>query len=476
LQVCDLVSNRNDKAAYQLRQSVRNGGLTGDTHGAGVSAGLARHRPDNLFMMLPDRYKAANRDGMIHPACNQGLSFWDGSKVAIRAAELGRCQVEMRVLICGGGVIGASTAYFLSLRGVKATVIERTGLACAASGKSGGFLAFDWCDGSPLAPLARHSFALHARLAGEIDRDWGYRRLPTFGGSAGRRSRNRKGNSFGIGWLAPEVTVDQRLGSPETTAQVHPDKFTRAMMQLAQERGADLRLGSVTGIRLSGNGARVEGVEIDGETMAGDAVVIAMGPWSILAADWLPMPAVYGLKGHSLVFATGTAVLGEALFLEYHEGTGQVLTPELFPRPDGTTYVCAISSESPLPVDPTAVSPDRDAIERLEHMCNALSPVLAEAQIVVRQACYRPVARDGMPLIGSIPGIGGAYVATGHSVWGILNAPATGEAMAELITEGRARSLDLAAFDPARLPPFDPSRLAPLNKALSGPIKRAKCR
>jgi glycine/D-amino acid oxidase-like deaminating enzyme len=49
----------------------------------------------------------------------------------------------MRVVICGGGVIGASIAYFLSRRGVHPIVIERTGLACAASGKSGGFLALD---------------------------------------------------------------------------------------------------------------------------------------------------------------------------------------------------------------------------------------------------------------------------------------------------------------------------------------------
>ena len=35
----------------------------------------------------------------------------------------------MHVLICGGGVIGASIAYFLSCRGVKATVIDGTGLA-----------------------------------------------------------------------------------------------------------------------------------------------------------------------------------------------------------------------------------------------------------------------------------------------------------------------------------------------------------
>ena len=71
----------------------------------------------------------------------------------------------MRVLICGGGVIGAAIAYFSSLKRTEVVVIERTGVACAASGKSGGFLALDWCDGSPLAPLARRSFELHAELA-----------------------------------------------------------------------------------------------------------------------------------------------------------------------------------------------------------------------------------------------------------------------------------------------------------------------
>ena len=71
----------------------------------------------------------------------------------------------MRVVICGGGVIGASIAYFLGLRGIAATVVERTGVACAASGKSGGFLARDWCDGTPLEALTRRSFDLHAELA-----------------------------------------------------------------------------------------------------------------------------------------------------------------------------------------------------------------------------------------------------------------------------------------------------------------------
>lgn len=361
----------------------------------------------------------------------------------------------MRVAICGGGVIGASLAYFLSRRGAEAVVVERTGVACAASGKAGGFLALDWCDGTALEALARRSFALHASLAEELGGEaWGYRRMTTFAGHAVGRAG---GGGGPVRWLADEVTVTGRLGTTESTAQVHPGAFTQAMMRAAEAAGASLRPGRVTG--LARNGARAAGVEVEGEVLEADAVAIAMGPWSILAARWLALPAVYGLKGHSVVFETGARVPAEAVFLECREQGGAVHAPELFPRPDGTTYVCAISSESPLPVDPAAVQPDDGAIPRLEAMCGRLSPELAQAKVLARQACHRPVTEDGLPLIGPVAGLAGAYVATGHSVWGILNAPATGEAMAELILDGAARSVDLAPFDPARLPPFDPRRL-----------------
>jgi len=356
----------------------------------------------------------------------------------------------MHVLICGGGAMGASIAYFLSRRGISSTVIERTGVACAASGKSGGFLALDWCDGSPLEALARRSFALHAQLAEEIGGDWSYRRMTTYAGFAATRAgRRAAGGGYRLNWVGEDVSLSQRLGGTQTTAQVHPGRFTQALMHAAEPH-AELRLGCVTGILHEGD--RVRCVDVDGETVAGDAVVISMGPWSMLAAAWLPLPAVFGLKGHSLVFDTGAQVPPEALFLDYREDNGVAHTPEVFPRADGTTYVCAISSESPVPLDPAAVVPDEGAIERLEAMCVRPSPVLARSPILARQACFRPVTRDGLPLIGRVPGLANAYVATGHSVWGILNAPATGEAMAELIVDGAARTVDLAPFDPARMP------------------------
>jgi glycine/D-amino acid oxidase-like deaminating enzyme len=361
-----------------------------------------------------------------------------------------------RIIICGGGAIGAAIAYFLSRRGARPIVIERHEVAGAASGKSGGFLALDWCRGTSLDRLARRSFALHAELAEELGNSWGYRRLATYGGHAVENDTGRKPGQRS--WLSGKVTITGQLGAPRTTALVEPRAFTTGLMRAAEALGAALRHDTVVDLVRRPTGA-IGGVTLDsGEIVEGDAVVIALGPWSILATRWLPLPAVFGYKGHSLVFETGKTIPAEALFLEYQEASGEILTPELFPRADGTTWVCAVSSDAPVPIDPAQVVADDGAHARLEAMCRTISPVLAAATIVARQACFRPVTEDGLPLIGGVPGVEGAYVATGHSVWGMLNAPATGEAMTELILDGQTRHVDLAPFAPGRLRALDPVR------------------
>ena len=330
-------------------------------------------------------------------------------------------------------------------------MIERHEVGGSASGKSGAFLALDWCRGSDLDRLARRSFELHADLADALDNPWSYRRIETYGGyaEAGVSARGTSEHP----WLSPNVTLTGRLGSRQTTAVVEPRAFTTGMMRAAEALGAERRHGTVAGLARGG-------VTLDsGEVVEGDAVVIAMGPWSILASLWLKLPAVYGYKGHSLVFETGDSIAPEALFLEYREANGEVLTPELFVRADGTTWVCAISSTGPLPVDPAEVTPDLDAHGRLEAMIRDIAPALAARPIKARQACFRPVTEDGLPLIGAVAGRDVDPVRTGHSVWGMLNAPATGEAMAELILDGAAHHVDLSPFAPGRLRPLDPARL-----------------
>src|SRR5262245_20273295 len=121
----------------------------------------------------------------------------------------------MRVVICGGGVIGACTAYFLARRGIDVTVVERAEVAAAASGKAGGFLALDWCAGSPLDALARRSFTLHAVLPGEIGCDWGYRRMTAYSGIVVPEHDRRRHAPARLDWLHEGVIIEARLGTTE---------------------------------------------------------------------------------------------------------------------------------------------------------------------------------------------------------------------------------------------------------------------
>src|SRR6267378_4371623 len=212
--------------------------------------------------------------------------------------SLGRCSIRRvspprHVLVCGAGVVGASVAYFLARRGIAVTVVERTGVACAASGKSGGFLALDWCDGSPLGPLARASFTLHAELAAELGTDYGYRRMETFMLAARERGTPAGGHRVAAPpWLDGSGIVTAALGSQQTTAQVTPARFTAALIDAARARGARLHVGVVEDVAWRG-GVASGVLTAGGETLEGDAVVLAMGPWTGRLAGRLRLPSVH---------------------------------------------------------------------------------------------------------------------------------------------------------------------------------------
>ena len=96
--------------------------------------------------------------------------------------------------------------------------------------------------------------------------------------------------------------------------------------------------------------------------------------------------------------------------------------------------------------------------------------------LIATQACFRPITRDYLPLIGRVPRTKGAYIATGHNVWGILNAPATGEAMAELIVDGQAHTVDLTPFDPVRpRPTFPIPTDVAAAELITSPFGRINC-
>jgi glycine/D-amino acid oxidase-like deaminating enzyme len=273
------------------------------------------------------------------------------------------------VVVCGAGVIGAAVAYFLSRRDVAVTVVERSGVACAASGKSGGFLALDWCDGTPVGPLARASFALHAELPRQLGTDYGYRRLDTFMVAARERGHVAGGHRVSApGWIDAAGVVTAELGSPDTTAQVHPARFTAALLEAS---GARLHRGIVEDVvRRDGVAG---GVSAGGAVLEADAVVLAMGPWTSRALPSLRLPGVHGLKGYSVTLAAAD-VPAHALFVDYRLASGGALEPEIVPRPDGDVYVCGMADPTPLPDAPEAVEVNEAACDVLARAAGRLPP------------------------------------------------------------------------------------------------------
>ena len=113
-----------------------------------------------------------------------------------------------------------------------------------------------------------------------------------------------------------------------------------------------------------------------------------------------------------------------------------------------------MADPAPLPDSPDAVDVSEDGVRRPRARRRPrVHPARRGADHPRGRPATGPVTDDGLPLIGRVPEVAGAFVATGHGPWGMLNAPATGRALAELIVDGAASSVDLRPFDPARLAP-----------------------
>lgn len=192
-----------------------------------------------------------------------------------------------------------------------------------------------------------------------------------------------------------------------------------------------------------------------GREIVADAVVLALGPWSGKLSILSSIFRVYGLKAHSIVLEPKEpgAISPHALFLTYYAAQGgKPMDPEVYPRPTGEVYICGMSAQFEVPDDPELVIGNPESIAVLKRVARTVSSHLGEGEATVKaeQACFLPCTDDSVPVIGELPGVKGCYVATGHNCWGILNGPATGAAVAELVVDGCSSIVDLSPFNPAR--------------------------
>ena len=352
------------------------------------------------------------------------------------------------VCVVGGGVTGCAIAYLLAKQGVRTTLVEKDSIGAHASGTAAGTLNPLYGAGipGPLQPLALESFRRHPELWQELGAETGIdvqgRRVPLAmvafdaeeEAELGELARSMQGvGDFSIHWLSARLLRRMEPGvSPraigalviEDIGSLDSHLYTLALSRAAAKSGAVIVDGEATG--LESRGGRVVAVTLLDGHVTCDCLVLATGPWAGDGAGWLGMPIsipVYPLKGEILRLAAPGPGLRHILAHGGHY---------VARKADGLVW-CG-TTEQEVQFDDRPSQAARDSILQA---AAELVPRLAGARVVRHTACLRPASRDGLPLLGPVPGWEDVYMATGTGRKGILLSPAVAQAIADLIVRGR---------------------------------------
>lgn len=328
-------------------------------------------------------------------------------------------EATPNVVILGAGIHGASVAFYLSSRfDIKPIVIERVNVAAAASGKAGGFLARNW-GSSATQQLHQVSFDMHEKLAEELKIE-SYRHVKTLSVNGNKRGK------IDATWLDRQVT-SSILDSGASTAQVTPLELTQKLMKAAVELGTKYVQGTVEGIDIKEG--KVSSVRIKGEEkpLQADQVIMCLGPWSgVMAEDWFGMHLpMEGVKSTSIVYEDLDPIRTEP-FACFCEEDSNDCHLELYPRPNGEVYICGCGGSDYVSGDRLRAGGDCESADmikadptRIEAAVNSFRAMssLGDKKPEQTQACMRPCPSDGLPVMGKIPNVEGAYISCGHNCW-----------------------------------------------------------
>jgi len=363
------------------------------------------------------------------------------------------------VVIVGGGIAGMTTAYYLAKAGVRSVVVERDAIGSHASGFAYGGLSPLGGFGipGPLAEIAMDGMRLHRELAKSlredtaIDVDFRVRSSLALAFTDGdvRRlqaalSWQQKQSGYTVRWLdkadaqkvEPRIS-DETIGATLTEGggAVEPYLLVLALTSAAERLGVTVRHGRVIGLRK--DGGRVTGVVLEREVLSCATAVLALGPWSAEASEWIGVPiAVRPLKGQILRLQ---APPGPPVECSVGWGHNYATT-----KTDGLLWAGTTEEEAGFDEENTNAARDEIGAALVKML-----PSMVDAQVAQQTACLRPVASDGLLVLGGVPKLDQVYVATGGARKGILYGPAMGHALADLVL-GRKTRIALDAFAPGR--------------------------
>jgi len=386
------------------------------------------------------------------------------------------------VVIVGAGVIGAATAFHLSLLGAgDVLVLDRATVASGMSSRSSALVRMHYTFG-PEVELAVRSDAMFEAWPDLVGRPGcvrrtGFVRIVSPGEEAALRAnvamqralgaRAEVIDAAGLKEVAPGLRADDVEYAAWEPNGGYGDGAVVAGDLLAAARARGVRYrphspvaslltdgGRAVGVELAGSGSGTgeggtTGSRADGsggDRVYAGTVVVAAGVWS---------PPLLRTAGVVLPIETE---LHRVAVLAHPAGAGAPVAcidsvNQTYFRPEAAgAMTLAGAFYGPRGADPDAAPAAAD--EDLAPLVQAAArrvPALEDAGIVRGVTGVYDMTPDARPLLGRLPGLDGLIVAAGFSGMGFKISPAVGEGIAGLIAGAPAGSVDLAPFRPDRL-------------------------
>lgn len=370
-------------------------------------------------------------------------------------------------IVIGGGVLGVSTAYHLVRDGLNVLLVDG-GHPGRATDAGAGIISPQTRPRDPdaRAQLAPRAAAYYPELVALLKADdageTGYARCGLLVVAATEDEREPFGAERaqifeGRTRTGDPLDHDVREISPQTARRMFPPLaavegafhyrqaarvdgrlLSRALRLAAERRGLSAMPGRAD--RLIVQERRVTGVVVDGAPIASPRVAIAGGAWSRMFSEQLAVPIrVEPQRGQIIhLRKPGVDTAGWPIVNAFR---GHYMVP----WPDGRVVVGA-TRETGSGFDPRLTAAGgREVLDEALRV----APGLAGWEVHDMRVGLRPLAQDGLPILGPVPRVDGVYLATGHGPIGLQLGPYSGKLIADLML-GRTADLDLTPFSVSR--------------------------
>ncbi len=376
------------------------------------------------------------------------------------------------VVVIGGGVMGASTAFRLAERGLKVTLVEKSFLAGGSTGKSSAIVRQHYSN-EVTARMALFALRIFQNFSEIVGGESGYTPV---GFVVIASSKEREGIAANVA-LQKRVGINTRLLSPEELREVAPGMAEPELVvaayepeggyadptltvtsfsEAAKRKGATI-LQETEVIDIKMEGGRVKGVVTNRGEIAAGAVVNTAGPWGARVARMvgIDLPITPCRVQISLFEPPPNEKPAPHVFADFPNVT------YFRPETGGLTLVGSID-----PVEANDHADPDSYNERVDFEFVADSGMkLARRFPCMERGASRggfsgiyDVTPDWHPVIDEAPAGSGFFVAAGHSGHGFKLSPAVGVMVADLVTGQRTEGLDPTLFRFARYAEGKPVR------------------